>query len=348
MIVVFALLVLVTGQPYASFAPQNGARMYRSQRRQGPPVGSEAAAAPAPTQFDIDQQRMNVRSERYLVEGNEAIYNLGFLPGYASIQKVRGSQIQVRRIRRAKQHLLSSGNPDPNALDDLSLQRVAAENQVDRRQSELLGSTPLPSLFEGRAHQAQLQLARNARQDAAQAFAKDPSRDNWLKLQNARDDIEQQQQWLEANKFDVFGFSSDLGDIAPLKRLQASRTALDTARRDRREIRSKYATNPTEDNWWDMRLNSVRIQALEEDIEANKGEAIFKLGTLPSVANFNIGVLLQAQSFDEEEQLWQRYHRLSLRNLQRKQAGVSGANPVQAQLLALNNYGPAVLPPVAV
>jgi len=344
MIVVFALLAIVSGQPGGPW--MGGYNPQPTYGRNAPPEGPVNPPA-APSQFDIDQERMNVRSERDLVPGNDAIINL-VAPTYASIEKVQGNEIQVRRIRKARQHLLD-GTPDPNALDDLDLQRVAAQNQVNRRESELFGATPLPGLFEGRAHQAQLVLAQNQRADAAQAFAKDPSRDNWNALRDARDNIEQQQEWLDANKYDVFGFGSSLATFAPLKRVQASRTALDIGQRSQRINRAKYAANPTEDNWWDLRLSNIQLEALKKDEDANKGEAIFKLGTIPSAGNFELGALLQAQSFDNEEDIWQRYHRMALRNLQRKQAqgGVAGANPVQAQLLALNNYGPGGLPPAA-
>jgi len=322
-----------------------------NQEVAGAPATPPTPAPPAgPSQFDIDQQILNVRSERYFERGNDFITSYAPFGPLGAIDKYRGQQIQLRRIRRAKKHLRAnpSGVPidDANAWDDLALQETATRNQLIRRGSQLLGATPIPPLFEGRANKASLQLAKNQREDAERKYAADPSRENWLLLRSARQGVIEREQWFDANKYDVFGFGSNLGDLGPIKRWQASETALDNAERAHRELRVKYAADPSEDNWWELRLSNIRLRALEADIDANKGETLWFVGTNPSLTNMFLGQFLNAISFDDEEELWQQYHRLSLQNLLRKRARAAGTvpNPVQAQLLALDNYGPVAVP----
>jgi hypothetical protein len=316
---------------------------------QGIPQAGPAPASSGPSNFDINQQVLNVRAERYLAEGNRAVLSVGpfgsFGAGVAATKKAQGINILIRRNRQAQNQLLATGTgtvEEQNQLDDLRLQYDSLRNQYKRRRSDALsGFLPFNAVYEGKSHEAQLQLARNARDDAEKEMATNPSQENWLKLKAARDAIEEQQQWRDANRADVAGFFSPVGIIGPIKRWQASETALDSAERDWRYARDKFASDPSEDNWWDLRLLDLKLQALEADIGANQGETIAKVGAFGSLGfNFFVGLYHQAGQFDEEEQLWRRYHRLTLQNLERKRAQAqSGANPTQQQLLALDSYG---------
>jgi hypothetical protein len=231
---------------------------------------------------------------------------------------------------------------DQNKLDDYRLQIQAARDQANRRAAELLPSViPISSIFEGKSHESSLQLARNQKVDAQEAMAKEPSRENWLALKSARDDIDQQESWRDANRYDVIGFNNELGKLGPLKRWEASETALRTARRAQRDIRAQYAQDPSEDNWWEVRLNTLKIKALEADNDANKGEASWKTFTSPSISNLVLGKLVMNKAFQDEADLFHRYAQLSLQNLRRKQAqGAAPEGSVQGRMLALNSYGP--------
>jgi hypothetical protein len=233
---------------------------------------------------------------------------------------------------------------DREKVNDMRLQEEAAELQANRRAAELIGGGPLPAFFEGRSHSASLQVARNQKDDAQEAMQNEPNKENWLALKAARDDIEQQRQWMEANKYDVFGFGNSLGRVAPLKRIQASETALRTAEREQRQKRQAYAAEASEDNWWDLRLINIKIRALEADIEANRGEASFATFNSPSIGGLVLGKLFMNQKFEKEAELFERYARLNLQNFRRKQSGQPAAGSVEGRMLALNAYGPQPVP----
>jgi hypothetical protein len=318
---------------------------------QGPQAGPPPAG---PTWFDINQQRLNVDAELHLETGNDLIFQYPPLDttGIASIEKARGLEFVQTRLRREIKKVQRTGTgtqADRNRLDDLRLELQATQDQTNRRRAELIPTPVIPfnAVFESRAHDALIQLGRNQKKDAQIAMSQEPSRDNWIKLRAARDDIQQQESWLAANRFDILGAGNDLGKIAPFKRLEASEIALETARRAWRQARANYDADPSEDNWWEVRLNNVKLDALEADIRANKGEASFKAFTTPTIGNFVLGQLLMNVAFDEEEDHWLKYNRLSLKNLRRKHAQAGRPTPpsgsVQSRMLALADYGPQAL-----
>jgi len=261
----------------------------------------------------------------------------------------------LKQDQRANAQFIATHNytwDNVQQLHDMRLQTDATRNEMERRESELIpGGLPIPNFYREREATDLTRLGRDQLRQAEQAYQQSPSYDNWVKIQDARQGITEQHQWMASFQQSIVGFNNFIGKIAPITQTRASQTAVKIAQRDNGVLQDAMHRDPSEDNWWNLRINRAKLDALRADVGADQGATAVGLSNPVSSM---VGYAFEGVKYDEEERDWRKVQRLTLQNLQRqraeaamKQRASAASNSVQSRMLALTNYGPAYGPPVA-
>jgi len=336
-----------------------------------------------------------VRSDVVSAQGNNLFYNVplpvllpnagpalnfntnGFLQ-FGQIQKGNSARISLNAIqdeinyyRRTHPQLTQA---DRDHLNDLALQRDAAQNQVERRlayaESPIprVGATggPIGAYFNRRSDDDSAILAQNSLYDARQTYNTDPSQANLIPIRDAQDNIEQADDRADADTYDLLGGSfGDAQRLGPIFRKKASQTKLQTGYRDLRAAQKAFTADPSEDNRDTLRLANLFIDATQHEDTANNAEIV--TGTFApvngkiSMATEIGGLIENGQAFQDCAQAWLKYDRLKRKILKKKEAQANqkaataaqqtatdaGASPVAQQLLGLSMYGSSAAPGAA-
>lgn len=383
----------------------------------GTPNAYPNAYAPAPRrswipsqdQFDMYVANQEVRSDERARQGNYYVYNLlpaQILPGIATtpIENQKnflrfgaaakaGANYMNEQLIQDKIDYFYATHPGPlsledrNTLDDLELEREAARGQKNRRATSAMANAFFPNgafysdWFDRQSHEAGLELAQNRLVDARQDFQEDPSQQNRIDVINARETAEQMRDKRDANSFDLMGFSKPYTSvIGPALRKRASGTQIEIGERNLRVARDAYAKDPSQDNYYQVRLAKLFLEASIDDDDANSKDLLRNAVTVkyagsmtPTTAqHLNLySTILMNKNLDYQSRKWLRYSKLKRqilrRKLQAKRQGSSSSSAastaaaaapegsVAQRMLAMNNYGPRpaavaprVLPPNAV
>jgi hypothetical protein len=270
----------------------------------------------------------------------------------SAAQQERYFQNEIDYLRASKPVLTQA---DRDKIDDFALQRDYAYNTKLRRGVSLVSSLDLPgelgsfsSIFDVRAKNDGWILAQNKLTDARRAYQADPSRKNAIALQNAQDGVDQADFRKDASSVDLLGGTFDnINRFGGVFRKKASETKLQIGLRNLRVARENYSKDPSEDNWYALRLADLYVRATEEEDETNKNEVVVDLlldsgDSAGDAAGLIWNYALLNKNSEDESWLWLKHARLEREQLQRQRARAlqAGASPVPAQLLGLSMYGP--------
>lgn len=381
----------------------------------GTPSAYPNAYAPAPRrswipsqdQFDMYVANQEVRSDERARQGNYYVYNVPpalILPNIATtpinkqidVMKFgaaakAGANYMNEQLIQDKIDYFYATHPGPlsledrNTLDDLELEREAARGQKNRRATSAMTTAIFPNgasyshWFDRQSHEAGLELAQNRLVDARQDFQEDPSRQNRIDVINARETAEQMRDKRDANSFDLMGYSKPYTSvIGPALRKRASGTQIEIGERNLRVARDAYAKDPSQDNYDQVRLAKLFLEASIDDDDANSKDLLASSITAKytgsittTMQHLNLySFILMNKNLDQQSRKWLRYSKLKRQILRRKlqakrqessttaastAAAAAPEGSVAQRMLAMNNYGPRaaavaprVLPPNAV
>lgn len=382
----------------------------------GTPNAYPNAYAPAPRrswvpsqdQFDMYVANQEVRSDERARQGNYYVYNVlpaQILPGIATtpidnqLNFLRfgaaakaGANYMNEQLIQDKIDYFYATHPGPlsledrNTLDDLELEREAARGQKNRRATSVMANAVFPNKalyanwFDRQSHEAGLELAQNRLVDARKDFQEDPSQQNRIDVINARETAEQMRDKRDANSFDLMGETMPYTFvIGPALRKRASGTQIEIGERNLRVARDAYAKDPSQDNYDQVRLAKLFLEASIDDDDANSKDLLtssivtkFKGRITTTMQHLNLySTILMNKNLDQQSRKWLRYSKLKRQILRRKlqakrqessstaaataAAATTPEGSVAQRMLAMNNYGPRaaavaprVLPPNAV
>jgi len=339
------------------------------------PTPAPAPAPAGPSNFDVYLANQGARIENYAVTGNNVLWNVpwsqlfpgtslasgafDYLTGYAQVNKGNWGagqedlvDQQIAQFRR--QHPGPLTQAQRNQLQDLRLTKEGYHNYKLRRAAALLpitlpGGSGLNNYFERNWHEDQLQVAQNQLDDARRTEEQTPSPQNAEAVRHAHQNIRQDQDWKEANTFDLLGTNfGHAGRLGPIFRTKASTKAKQTALENKRDAENAYRQNPTAENRLKLQIAMETTRAWQQDTNANKDEIAYAtVGTSP--LEKLLGVVGNAKHFQDEESHWKHIADLNKRlvHLERADAlrnatATNGpVNTVQQRMLALSDYGPA-------
>lgn len=372
LLVLFALSAHAQPAGYGAFMGQGTSSPFTGPSSAAPRFPSDNYKGP--TLFALRQADLNVRVNEADYNGNRAFLNFASrdgapfefvtpFPGLGTAFLADSAAKQERYFQNEIDHIRGTTpvltRADRDKIDDLALQREYAYNTKLRRgvslvPLELPGELgPFSSVFDVRAKNAGWVLAQNKLTDARRDYQADPSRENYIALQNALDGVEQADYRQDASSFDLLGNTFDGGALpfGGVFRKKASETKLQIGLRNLRLARENYAKDPSEDNWYALRLADLYVRATEEEDETNRNEVTTNLlltrlagGQDPSTDFLGLiwNDALGVKNSEDESRLWLRHARLERELLYRQRANAlqSGASPVPAQLLGMSLYGP--------
>lgn len=379
LLVLFALSAHAQPSVYGSYygAGTSGSQWEPEQTSNQQRIATPSAdSAPAmPSIFELRQADRNVRLSETALLGDRAILNLDlglfgniFPPGnpYPVLRplgnafKADSAAQQERYFQREIDHIRANSprltQEERNKIDDYALQRDYAYNTKLRRGvtfvpllNELddpFGS--LSNVYDVRAKKLGWILAQNHLTDAKRAYQKDPSRENFIELRNARDDVAQADHRQDASSYDLLGGAfGNAGVFGPVFRKKASETKLESGLRSLRLAREAYAKDPSQENRINLQMANVFVRATEEEDVTNQNEIVANL-LFPDIvepgpeAGYIWNSVLAGKNSEDETRLWLRHARLARQKLlhQRASAMRSESSPVAAQMLGLSMYGP--------
>lgn len=357
------------GTPAPFTGSSSAAPRFPSYEAQGPSIFAlrQADRLVSINQADLNGNRvfLNFQDPDLAITGFTPFPGLGasFLADSAA-QQERYFQNEIDYIRR-KPVLTQE---DRNKIDDFALQRDYAYNTKLRRGVSLIPVSalstpgllgPFSSVYDVKAKTLGVTLAQNKLTDARRAYQAEPSRANWIALQNAQAGVEQADYRQDASSFDLLGGEfggefSAFDQFGGVFRKKASETKLEIGLRNLRLAREQYAQDPSEDNWYALRLADLYVRATEEEDEANRNEVTANFLVRRYLAGgdfteytgdllgYGWNAALGFKNNEDESRLWLRHARLEREQLERQRARAlqSGASTVPAQLLGLSMYGP--------
>jgi hypothetical protein len=354
-----------TGTPVPKYTdPSSSAPLPPSEDYEGPTLFAlrQADRNVWVNQADLNGNRMYLTFDTSIPGVDDADLPFTYsppIPGLATAFLADSAALQERYYQNEIDYIRATTpvltREDRNKIDDFALQRDYAYNTKLRRGVGLVPTLQLPgelgpfsSIFDVRAKNAGWVLAQNKLTDARQAYQADPIRKNYIALQNARDGVEQADHRQDASSYDLLGDTyNGASRFGGVFRKKASETKLQIGLRNLRVARENYVKDPSEENWYALRLADLYVRATEEEDETNKNEITFGLlaeglGTPGDLIGLIWNNALISKNSEDESRLWLKHARLEREQLQRERARAlqSGASPVAAQLLGMSMYGP--------